>query len=238
MIFLGAATLAYDENEIHLDIETEKGESIALGDIITIPMNDHSFEKREVVGIFKNWKKWHDGKSLDKIADEEAATVVVNGIHSGMIQTISSPYNDEDLGDECVSALYKQGSIDSLDYVRWSDRPEKYKHRLIVDLLNQEVIVRNSLTGTENVNLYSVEGSEVYFRKLIKDTGIFEFNITDHYAETGKTREGFVCKCKVKFHDGKKIETLLNQVNPDNPLEKVLFWLKDYDNRLDLTWFV
>lgn len=140
--------------------------------------------------------------------------------------------------DECVSAFYKQRSIDSLDYVRWSDRPEKYKHRLIVDFLNQEVIVRDSLTGTENVNLYSVECSEESFSKLIKDTGILEFDITDHYAETGKTREGFVCKCKIKFRDGNKFETELNQVNPDNPLEKVLLWLKDYDDRLDMAWFI
>lgn len=42
MIILSAATLAYDDNEVHLDIKTEKGEIVTLGDSILIPMNDHS----------------------------------------------------------------------------------------------------------------------------------------------------------------------------------------------------
>ena len=54
MRFICASTLAYDENEIHLDIQTEQNETVSLGDIIDIPMNDHSTEQRKVVGIFKN----------------------------------------------------------------------------------------------------------------------------------------------------------------------------------------
>lgn len=103
MIIQGAATLAYDENEVHITIKTEPGEVISVGDTISIPMDDHSFEEREVVGIFKNWKKWRDGKSLDKIENGDVAEIVVEGIDSGYIHTISSPYIDEILGDECVS---------------------------------------------------------------------------------------------------------------------------------------
>ncbi len=51
MIILGAATLAYDENEIHLDVQTEENETINLGDIIDIPMNDHSTAQRTVVPL-------------------------------------------------------------------------------------------------------------------------------------------------------------------------------------------
>ncbi len=113
MIIWGAATLAYDENEIHLDIETEKRETIALGDIISIPMNNHTFVKRKVVGIFKNWKKWRDGKSLDRINEGENATV--SGINSGMVHMVSSPYDNEELGEDCVSAFCKQESTVSFD---------------------------------------------------------------------------------------------------------------------------
>ena len=238
MIFLGAATLAYDENEIHLDIETEEGESILLGDIITIPMNDHSFEKRKVVGIFKNWKKWRDGKSLDKVCNGETATVAVNGIHSGMVHTISSFYIDEELGDDYVTALLTQRNIDFLDYTRWSDKPEKYKHRLIVDFLKQEITIRNSITGTENMNRYSVEYDPVSFANLIRDTGISEYDSNAHFADIGKKREGFICKCKIRFHDGKIVESNMGHINTDNPLEKVLLWLRENDERLDLTWFI
>ena len=238
MIILSAATLAYDDNEIHLSIQTEQNETISLGDIIDIPMNDHSTEQRKVIGIFKDWKKWRDKKTLKSISNGDSATLVINNIHSGRIHSESSPYDDEVLGDEWVSASNEKGNIILLDYLRWSDKPEKYKHRIIVDFLKKEVIVRKSITGTEKVNLYSVEYSDDTFSKFIKDTGIFSFDTTTNFPETGKTRKGFVCKCKVKFHDGAKFEIILNQVNPDNPLEKVLIWLKDYDDRLDLTWFI
>ena len=95
MIIHGAATLADDEDEIHLDIETEAGESVQLGSIVSVPMNDHSFEEREVIGIFKNWKKWRDGKTLGKVENGESATIVINGIDSGQIHTVSSFYDDE-----------------------------------------------------------------------------------------------------------------------------------------------
>lgn len=238
MVILGAATLAYDDNEIHLDIRTEQNEVISLGDIVEIPMNDHSTEQRKVVGIFKDWRKWRDGKSLQSVYNGESATLVINDIHSGKIHSESSPYDDEDLADDCVTALSEQGSIVSLDYVRWSDKPEKYKHRLIINFLKQEISVRNSITGTENVNRYSLEYDKDFFDKFIRDTGIFEFDITARFVGTGKTRNGFVCKCKVKFHDGKSYEIELNQIDTDNPLERVLIWLNDYDDRLDMTWFI
>ena len=104
MIILGAATLAYDDNEIHLDIQTEQNETINLGDIIDIPMNDHSTEQRTVVGIFKNWKKWRDGKTLKSVSNGDSATLVINNIHSGKIHTETSPYDDEVLGDDWVTA--------------------------------------------------------------------------------------------------------------------------------------
>lgn len=104
MRFICASTLAYDENEIHLDIQTEQNETINLGDIIDIPMNDHSTEQRTVVGIFKNWKKWRDGKTLKSVSNGDSATLVINNIHSGKIHTESSPYDDEVLGDDCVTA--------------------------------------------------------------------------------------------------------------------------------------
>ena len=103
MIILGAATLAYDENEIHLDVQTEQNETINLGDIIDIPMNDHSTERRTVVGIFKNWKKWRDGKTLKSVSNGESATLLINYIHSGMIHTISSPYDDEEFENEYIT---------------------------------------------------------------------------------------------------------------------------------------
>ena len=97
-------TLAYDDNEIHLNVQTEQNETINLGDTIDIPMNDHSIEKRKVIGIFKNWKKWRDGKSLQSVSNGDSATLVINDIHSGKIHSESSPYDDEDLGDDCVTA--------------------------------------------------------------------------------------------------------------------------------------
>ena len=57
---------------------------------------------------------------------------MINDIHSGRIHSDSSPYDDEDLGDDWVSASSEQGNNVSLDYVRWSDKPEEYKHRIIV----------------------------------------------------------------------------------------------------------
>lgn len=43
-----AATSADDENEIHLFIKTEAGECIKVGDVISIPMKDCSFEQRKI----------------------------------------------------------------------------------------------------------------------------------------------------------------------------------------------
>lgn len=61
-------------------------------------MNDHSFELREIKAMFHDWKKWSKGKeSLSEISDGEWAECIINGIHSGKIHTISSPYDDDDI---------------------------------------------------------------------------------------------------------------------------------------------
>ena len=43
VIFQMASTSAYDKNEIQVYIIAEKGETIRIGNIITIPMNDHTY---------------------------------------------------------------------------------------------------------------------------------------------------------------------------------------------------
>ena len=58
MIFKMASTSAYDENEVEVYILAEKGETIRIGDIITIPMNDHTFEQREITAMYRDRKKW------------------------------------------------------------------------------------------------------------------------------------------------------------------------------------
>ena len=100
MIFTSAATSAYDENEIYLSIRTEPGESVKIGDTITIPMNDHTFEQREITGMLRNWEKYEKGKEhITEIRDGEWAECIIHDIHSGRIHTISSPY-DEELSEE------------------------------------------------------------------------------------------------------------------------------------------
>lgn len=64
MVFTMASTSAYDENEIEVHITAEKGETIKIGDIIAIPMNDHTFEQREIMAMYRDWKKWKKGKCL------------------------------------------------------------------------------------------------------------------------------------------------------------------------------
>ena len=49
MIFTSASSSGYDENITFIGITVEKGEVIGVGDTITIPMNDHTFEQREEV---------------------------------------------------------------------------------------------------------------------------------------------------------------------------------------------
>ena len=64
MIINMASTSAYDENEVQLEVVAEKGEIIKIGDIITIPMNDHTFEQRVITDMYRDWKKWKRGKGL------------------------------------------------------------------------------------------------------------------------------------------------------------------------------
>ena len=104
MIIVGAAALAYDDNEIHLDIQTDQNETVSLGDTIDIPMNDHTTEHRKVVGIFKDWKKWKNGKTLKSVSNGDSAALVINNIHSGMVHTASSPCDDEELEEDLVTA--------------------------------------------------------------------------------------------------------------------------------------
>jgi len=96
MIFTFAATSAYDENEVSLTIETVSGESVKIGDTITIPMNDHTFEKREIMGMYRDWKKREKGKEhFIEIRDGEWAECIIRNIHSGKIHTVCSPYDEE-----------------------------------------------------------------------------------------------------------------------------------------------
>ena len=58
MIFTSASASGYDENITLIGITAEKGEVIRVGDTITIPMNDHTFEQREIIDMYRDWKKW------------------------------------------------------------------------------------------------------------------------------------------------------------------------------------
>ncbi|MBR3141526.1 MAG: hypothetical protein IKF09_00085 [Clostridiales bacterium] len=105
MIITGAATSAYDENEIYINITAEDGECIKVGDTISIPMNDHSFESREIKDMYRDWNKWKKGKGLfNKIEAGEWAECIINNIDSGRIHTINSFYDDDDFGDGAVRA--------------------------------------------------------------------------------------------------------------------------------------
>ena len=57
MIFTSASASGYDENITLIGITAEKGEVIGVGDTITIPMNDHTFEQREIIDMYRDWKK-------------------------------------------------------------------------------------------------------------------------------------------------------------------------------------
>lgn len=56
MIIKFACTSAYDENEVCIEIVAEKGEIIKVGDVITIPMIDHTFEQREITDMYRDFK--------------------------------------------------------------------------------------------------------------------------------------------------------------------------------------
>lgn len=103
MIFQMASTSAYDKNEIQVYIIAEKGETIRIGDIITIPMNDHTFEQREITAMYRDWKTWKKGKCLfSEIKEGEWAKCIIHNIHSGRIHTISASYDEDLLKDSWV----------------------------------------------------------------------------------------------------------------------------------------
>lgn len=103
MIFQMASTSAYDENEVQVCILAEKGETIRIGDIIAIPMNDHTFEQREITAMYRDRKKWKKGKGLfSEIKEGEMAECIIHNIHSGMIHTISASYDEDLLKDGWV----------------------------------------------------------------------------------------------------------------------------------------
>lgn len=78
MIINMASTSAYDENEVQLEVVAEKGEIIKIGDIITIPMNDHTFEQREITDMYRDWKR---GKNLFfEIREGEWANCIIHNI--------------------------------------------------------------------------------------------------------------------------------------------------------------
>ena len=79
MIFTSASASGYDENITLIGITAEKGEVIGVGDTITIPMNDHTFEQREIF----------------EIKEGEWAECVIHNISAGCIHTINSPYDEE-----------------------------------------------------------------------------------------------------------------------------------------------
>lgn len=99
-----AATSAYDENEIHIHFTTQKGECISIGDMIDIPMIDHSYEKREIIAFVPKKKR---GKVLEKIQNGESGEAIIYNIHSGWIKTESTPYIDDDLSEAITTtSLY------------------------------------------------------------------------------------------------------------------------------------
>ena len=65
MIINFASTLAYDENEVCLEIVAEKDEIIKIGDVITIPMVDHSFKQREITDMYRDFKNRKKGKERE-----------------------------------------------------------------------------------------------------------------------------------------------------------------------------
>lgn len=103
MIFTSASTSAYDEDEVYLSVTAEKGEVIRVGDIIEIPVNDRSFEKREITDMYRDWKKRQKGKDLfSEIREGEWAECVIHGIRSDRIHTVSSVYDDEITAEDAV----------------------------------------------------------------------------------------------------------------------------------------
>ena len=96
VIFTFATTSAYDNDEVELTIHTENGETVKIGDVITIPMTDHSFVEREITGMYRDWKKRKKGKEkFTEIHDGEWAECIIHNIRSEKIYTVSSLYDDD-----------------------------------------------------------------------------------------------------------------------------------------------
>ena len=104
MIINFASTLAYDENEVCLEIVAEKDEIIKIGDVITIPMIDHSFKQREITDMYRDFKNRKKGNELfPKITEGEWANCIIHNIHSEYIHTVNTPYIEEILDNDWVS---------------------------------------------------------------------------------------------------------------------------------------
>ncbi len=89
-----AATSAYDQTEIHIHLMAEEGETIRIGDIIDIPMIDHSFERRKITA-FVSTKR--EKSTLIKIESGEMGVAVIHNIYSRWIKTECNVYVDDDI---------------------------------------------------------------------------------------------------------------------------------------------
>ena len=70
---------------LFISLQKQRG-CIHIGDIIQIPMNNHTFEERVVL------EKWRNRKGLlNKIEAGECAECIVRNIHLGRIHTTSFP---------------------------------------------------------------------------------------------------------------------------------------------------
>lgn len=120
-----------------------------------------------------------------------------------------------------------------ISFTRWTKDPELYKRRLIIDLVNEEVAVRTSLTGTEKISEHYLEFDGW---KMAEETGLSSFH-GEEYTDAGEHRQGFVCKYQVRYVSGKRKEGALDRKNPDNPLEKVLDWIRMNVDSGVTAWF-
>lgn len=134
------------------------------------------------------------------------------------------------MDDQVIAAA---GNIESISFSRWSNEPEENKRKITIDFPNAEIVVRTSLTGTTMVNEQHLEYDQ---DKMISDTGVTDYK-DGSYPDVGKARDHFICKYKVKYRDGSKSEGILCNRCMQNPLERVLDWIQQYDGRVDMSWF-
>lgn len=88
-----AATSAYDQTEIYIYLIAEEGETIKIGEIIDIPMIDHTFERREITAFVSPEKK----SVPSKIESGKSGVAIIHNIHSGRIKTECNIYIDDDI---------------------------------------------------------------------------------------------------------------------------------------------